>query len=131
MWLSKVQMDFKNMLINLRKKGYSALADPGGCCQCVPLNRIHFFCFCICLCQKVYASEVGAPPPMGQHPPNGKSWIHHCSGIIPFMYEGKEEIPKHMQYEVSMTVCMSRIANQRKVPKWLPFKNYMSESPIM
>ena len=29
-----------------------------------------------------------------------------------------------MQYEVSMTVCMGRIANQRKVPKLLPFKNY-------
>ena len=33
-----------------------------------------------------------------------------------------------MQYEVSMTVCMGRIANQRKVPKWLPFKNYKSKS---
>ena len=27
-----------------------------------------------------------------------------------------------------MTVYMGRIANQRKVPKWLPFKNYKSES---
>ena len=25
-------------------------------------------------------------------------------GIIPFVYEGKEEIQKYMQYEVSMTV---------------------------
>ena len=33
-----------------------------------------------------------------------------------------------MQYEVSMTVCMSGIADQRKVPKWLAFKNYKSES---
>ena len=44
------------------------------------------------------------------------------------MYEGKDEIHKYMQYEVSITVCMGRIANQRKIPKWLPFKNYMSES---
>ena len=29
------------------------------------------------------------------------------SGIIPFVYEGKE-IPKYMQHEVSMTVCMGR-----------------------
>ena len=26
------------------------------------------------------------------------------SGIIPFLYEGEEEIHKFMQYEVSMTV---------------------------
>ena len=45
-----------------------------------------------------------------------------------FVYEGKKEIHKYMQYEVSMTVCMGRIANQRKAPKWLPFKNYKSES---
>ena len=45
------------------------------------------------------------------------------SGIIPFVYEGKEEIDKYMQYELSMTVCMGRKANQRKVPKWLQFKN--------
>ena len=46
------------------------------------------------------------------------------SGIIPFEYEGKEEIHKYMQYEVSMTVCMGETTNQRKVPKRLPFKNY-------
>ena len=50
------------------------------------------------------------------------------SGIIPFVYEGKEEIHKYMQYEVSVTVCMGRTTIQRKVPKWLPFKNYKSES---
>ena len=33
-----------------------------------------------------------------------------------------------MQYEVSMTVCMGRTTNQRKVPEWLPFKNYTPES---
>ena len=33
-----------------------------------------------------------------------------------------------MQYEVSMTVYMGRIVNQRKVPKWLPFENYTLES---
>ena len=32
-----------------------------------------------------------------------------------------------MQYEVSVTVCMGRATNQ-KVAKWLPFKNYKSES---
>ena len=49
------------------------------------------------------------------------------SGIISFVYVGKEEILKYMQYEVSMTVHMGRITNQRKIPKWLPFKNYKSE----
>ena len=33
-----------------------------------------------------------------------------------------------MQYQVSMTAHMDRIENQRKVPKWLLFKNYKSES---
>ena len=33
-----------------------------------------------------------------------------------------------MQYEVSMTVCVGWITNQRKVPRWLSFKNYKSES---
>ena len=41
---------------------------------------------------------------------------------MPFVYEGKEVIHKKIQYEVSVTVCMGRIANKRKVPKWLPFK---------
>ena len=27
-----------------------------------------------------------------------------------------------------MTAYLGRIANQRKIPKWLPFKNYRSES---
>ena len=51
-----------------------------------------------------------------------------CSGIIPFVYADKEEIHRYMQYEVSMTAYMGRIANQRKVPKWLPFKNYKSDA---
>ena len=50
------------------------------------------------------------------------------SGIIPFVYVGKEEIHKYMQYEVSIDVYMGRIKNQRKVPKWLPLENYKSES---
>ena len=50
------------------------------------------------------------------------------NAIIPFVYEGKEEIHQCMQYEVSRTVSIGRIANQRKVPKWLPFKNHQSES---
>ena len=33
------------------------------------------------------------------------------SGIKTFVHEGKEEIHKYMQYEVSMTVCMGSIAN--------------------
>ena len=48
--------------------------------------------------------------------------------MFPFVCEGREEIHKYMHYEVSMTVCMGGMTNQRKVPKWLPFKNYMSES---
>ena len=50
------------------------------------------------------------------------------SSIISFVYEGKDEIHNYMQYDVSMTVCMGRIQNQRKIPKWLSFKNYTSES---
>ena len=49
------------------------------------------------------------------------------NGIIPFVYVGKEEILKYMWHEVSMTVHTGRIANQRKIPKWLPFENYKSE----
>ena len=37
-----------------------------------------------------------------------------CSGIIPFVYEGKEEIHKYTQYQVSMTACVGRTTNQRK-----------------
>ena len=45
------------------------------------------------------------------------------SGNIPFVYIGKEEIHKYG--------CLhGRIANQRKVPKWLQFQNYTSESLI-
>ena len=45
-----------------------------------------------------------------------------------FVYEGKEEIHKYMQYQVSMNVYVGLIVNQRKVPKWLSFKNYKSVS---
>ena len=31
------------------------------------------------------------------------------------------------KYEVSLTICVDRTANQRKAPKNLPFKNYNSE----
>ena len=44
-----------------------SLADPGGAAGAPP-NRIHFFYFHIRFCQKVYMSEVGAPP-MGRRPP--------------------------------------------------------------
>ena len=44
------------------------------------------------------------------------------------VYVGKEDIHKYMQYDASVTVYMGRIANRRKVPKWLPSKNYKSES---
>ena len=33
----------------------------------------------------------------------------------------------HTKYEVSITIYVGRRANQRKVPKNLPFKNYKSE----
>ena len=44
------------------------------------------------------------------------------------MYEGKEETHKYMQYEMSVTVCVGLITNQRKITKWLSFKNYKLES---
>ena len=50
------------------------------------------------------------------------------SGIILFVYEGKEEMHEYVQYEVSMPVCMGRTTNQGKISKWLPFKNYYSDS---
>ena len=49
------------------------------------------------------------------------------SGIIPFVDVGKEDIHKHLQYEVSMPVYIGRITNQRKLPKCLPYENYKSE----
>ena len=50
-----------------------SLADPGGALPArTPPNRINFFRFCICFHQKVYASEVGAPPQrVGAPPPTG------------------------------------------------------------
>ena len=33
----------------------------------------------------------------------------------------------HTNYEVSLTIYVGRRANQRKIPKWLPFKIYKSE----
>ena len=39
----------------------------------------------------------------------------------------KRKRKKCMQYEVAVNVYMGRIENQRKVPNWLPFKNYMPE----
>ena len=50
----------------------------GGCQPCMPPNRIQFFHFRICFHQKVPTLEVGGPQQLGA-PPNGKSWIHHCS----------------------------------------------------
>ena len=53
------------------------------------------------------------------------------SGIIPFVHIGKKEMHKYVQFEVSITVYVGRIANQTKVPKWLPLKNFTSESLII
>ena len=49
------------------------------------------------------------------------------SSTVPLAYVGKEDIHKYMQYEAFMTIYMGRAANQRKGPKWLPFKNCKSE----
>ena len=48
--------------------------------------------------------------------------------MISFVHVGKREILTCVSYEVSMTVKMGSVANQRKIPKWLPFKYYKSES---
>ena len=78
-----------------------------------------------CICQSTWClREVSIWTKNNAHKVQKISY----SGIMPFMYAGKEEILKNMWYEVSMTVYMGRIANQRKTPNWLPIKNYKSES---
>ena len=47
------------------------------------------------------------------------------------VHVGKEVIHKYVRYEVFLTVYVGMIANQREVPKSLPFKNYQSESKIV
>ena len=49
---------------------------------------------------------------------NNKKSDQHILGI---------NINTHTKYEVSITIYVSRRANQRKVSKNLPFKNYKSE----
>ena len=39
------------------------------------------------------------------------------SCIIVFVCKSNEEMHKYMQYEISMTAYMGRMANQRNVPK--------------
>ena len=82
--------------------GYtSTVADPGfpvwGGCQPVGGTNIR----CVHFSVKTYAKTKEIDPvgggPCRQHPP----WIRQCTSI--------------MQYEISMTVCMGRIANQRKI----------------
>ena len=41
------------------------------------------------------------------------------SGIIAFVYVNKDEIHKHIQYEVSM----GQDGKSKKRAKWLPFEN--------
>ena len=50
---------------------------------------------------------------------NNEKSNHHVVGI---------NVNDHAKYEVSMTFYVGRRANQRKIPKWLPFKNYKLES---
>ena len=45
-----------------------------------------------------------------------------------YEHDNKSKVHKYMQYEVFMTLYMCMITNQRKVPKWLPFKKRKSES---
>ena len=47
------------------------------------------------------------------------------TSIISFVYIGKEEIHEYVQYEISITIYMGRIENQKGVPKWLPFEHHM------
>ena len=37
-------------------------------------------------------------------------------------------VHNHNKYKVSVTIYVDRRANQRKLPKWLPLKNYKSDS---
>ena len=50
---------------------------------------------------------------------NNQRSNQHIVGII---------VNVHTKYEVSMTIYVGRRGNQRKIPKWLPFENYKSES---
>ena len=47
--------------------------------------------------------------------------------IAPFHLEVPHHVQVNTKYEVSITIYMDMRANQRKIPKWLPFKNYKSE----
>ena len=62
----------------------------------------------ICNKYKVYVTiHIGRKAKIGPYGPE----------LIYFVCEGKEEKKKYVQFEVSMTVCMGRTANHRKVPK--------------
>ena len=52
----------------------------------------------------------------------------HVAVILFLLRVGTEEINKYIQYEVSISIYLARVANRRKVPKWLPFKIHNSES---
>ena len=58
---AKEQINKQKLDPELSKNVHKTLADPGGAAGAPP-NRINFFRFRIHFCQKVYVSEVGAPP---------------------------------------------------------------------
>ena len=48
--------------------------------------------------------------------------------LLLLCFLGKEQIHKYMQYEVFKILYIGKIANKRKVLKWLPF-DYKIVSP--
>ena len=60
------------------KVGPNPLVDPGGAAGARPPQQDQFLSFLHMFSLK--SVRVGGwHPPMGQHPPNGKSWICHCN----------------------------------------------------
>ena len=63
--------------------GWLSLADPGGHRRRAPPQQDQFLSFSHTFLPKSVCVG-GWCPPTGQHPPNGKSWIHHwlcCSRV--------------------------------------------------
>ena len=74
---------------------------------------------------------------MCEHSHQIRSFYDYACGHLKTVSQNNQKSNQHIvginvnvqtKYEVSMTIYMGRRANQRKIAKWLSFKNYKSES---